>query len=132
MPYVHIMKATFFFTGLIMTLACAISIEGSAKEQSNTLRPITNQQAIARENPQLLLYYLPWCPYSQRVLDHLKQMHRTLPMKNLQQDTKGKEELRKIGGKAQVPCLIINGKAMYESAIIIQWLTQNKSTLDPT
>ncbi|MBX9923487.1 MAG: glutathione S-transferase N-terminal domain-containing protein [Rhabdochlamydiaceae bacterium] len=124
-------KATFFYSCLITILTCSFSSEGAAKEYNRTLRPIGNQQAIARENPQLLLYYLPWCPYSQKVLDHLKQMHKTLPMKNLQQDNKGKEELRKIGGKAQVPCLIINGKAMYESATIIQWLSQNKSNLEP-
>lgn len=125
------MKTFFYFLGLVTLLACGFPTEGSAKECNHTLRPIANQQAISRENPHLLLYYLPWCPYSQKVLDYLKQIHRTLPMKNLQQDNKGKEELRKIGGKAQVPCLIINGKAMYESAAIIQWLSQNKSNLEP-
>ena len=89
------------------------------------------QQSIAREKPLLTLYYLPWCPYCQKVTDYLKQIHRTLPMKNLQLDIKNKDELRKIGGKTQVPCLIINGKAMYESSAIIQWLSQNKSILEP-
>jgi glutaredoxin len=124
------MKATFFFSGFFTILACSFSSKASAGELNNTLKPITYQQAIAREKPQLLLYYLPWCPYSQKVLDYLKQIHKTLPMKNLQQDNSGKEELRKIGGKAQVPCLIINGKAMYESATIMQWLSQNKSSLE--
>lgn len=87
-------------------------------------------QVVARERPLLVLYYLPWCPYSQKVLDYLKQIHRTLPMKNLQYDMKSKEELRKIGGKSQVPCLLINGKALYESSAIIYWLSQNKSILD--
>lgn len=126
------MKTFSYFLGLITLLIGGASLEASTKGYNQTtLRPIGNQQAISRENPHLLLYYLPWCPYSQKVLDYLRQVHRTLPMKNLQQDNQGKEELRRIGGKAQVPCLIINGKAMYESAAIIQWLSQNKANLEP-
>ena len=120
---------------LTVFLFCMIGLfcmEIHAASRGTAIRPISLEQAIARERQHLLLYYLPWCPYSQRVLDYLKQIHRTLPMKNLQNNAKDKEELRKIGGKTQVPCLIINGKAMYESAAIIQWLSQNKDLLDPT
>lgn len=99
-------------------------------EGNGSLRPPEKRQILAREKPQLLLYYLPWCPYCQKVLDYLKQTHRTVPTKNLQQDTKGKDDLRRIGGKMQVPCLIIDGKAMYESAAIIQWLSQNRDILE--
>jgi glutaredoxin len=31
-------------------------------------------------------------------------------------------ELLAVGGKKQVPCLFINGKPLYESLDIIQWL----------
>jgi len=123
-------KNYIFSIGVLSSLfACMYQCE--AIDNSSTFRPLPLQQAVAREKPQLLLYYIPWCPYSQKVLDYLKQIHRTVPMKNLQNDFKSKEDLRKVGGKTQVPCLIINGKAMYESAAIIQWLSQNKSILDP-
>lgn len=115
--------------GIISVLLLS-PINNCDASQSNFQTPPLGQ-SIAREKPHLLLYYLPWCPYSQRVLDYLKQIHRTVPMKNLQSDPKSKDDLRKVGGKTQVPCLIINGKAMYESAAIIQWLSQNKSILDP-
>ena len=89
-------------------------------------------QTSAQEKPQLLLYYTPWCPSSQRVLDSLKRIHKTVPMKNIQNDTKGKEELKKAGGKLQVPCLIIDDKALYESEAIVLWLSNHKQLLDPS
>ena len=36
-----------------------------------------------------------------------------------------REELIKIGGKTQVPCLVIDGKALYESLDIIEWFKKN-------
>lgn len=105
--------------------------EGSSLEKSSSSLTPPKGQTIAREKPKLLLYYLSWCPYSQRVLEYLNQIHRTVPMKNIQQDPSAKDDLRKIGGKTQVPCLIIDGKAMYESQTIIQWLSQNRQVLDP-
>ncbi len=36
-----------------------------------------------------------------------------------------RDELIKIGGKPQVPCLVIDGKALYESSDIIEWLKKN-------
>jgi len=35
------------------------------------------------------------------------------------------DELIKIGGKSQVPCLVINGRALYESQDIIKWFDEN-------
>ncbi len=122
----------FFFIGLSsLCFLFPVQSAGSNENQSD-FHPQPMGQTLARERVQLLLYYLPWCPYSQKVLDYLKQIHRSVPTKNLQQDPKGKEELRRIGGKMQVPCLVIDGKAMYESAVIIQWLSQNRAILDPS
>jgi glutathione S-transferase len=36
--------------------------------------------------------------------------------------------LRQVGGKQQVPCLFIDGAAMYESADIIEYLDELIST----
>ncbi len=46
-------------------------------------------------------------------------------MKDIHQDPSAREELIKIGGKSQVPCLIIDGKTLYESWDIIEWLKKN-------
>ncbi len=118
-------KRTIFSLAIITALFFTMSPEGSALEHSRL-----SKQATLTEKPQLLLYYTPWCPYSQKVLNYLTQIKKTVPMKNIQNDTRGKEELKKIGGKSQVPCLVINGKAMYESADIIRWLSQNQAFLD--
>jgi glutaredoxin len=83
------------------------------------------------EKPTLLLYYLPWCPYSQKVIRFLEEIHKTVPMTNLQKNTQGREDLQRIGGKMQVPCLIVNDCPLYESDAIIAWLFSNESLLDP-
>ena len=82
-----------------------------------------------QERHVLLLYYTNYCPYSQKVLTYLKGVHKTLPMKNIEKSPQDKAELKKIGGKVQIPCLIIDGKAMYESDDIIKWLSQHLGEL---
>lgn len=54
---------------------------------------------------------------------HSKQMD--IPTKDISQNPDLKDELVTIGGKSQVPCLVINGEALYESDDIIAWLEQN-------
>lgn len=83
------------------------------------------------QKKELLLFYTPWCPYSQKVLNYLNQIHKTVPMRNIQNDPEGKELLKSKGGKAQVPCLFIDGKALYESDAIIQWFASHKDLLHP-
>ncbi len=36
-----------------------------------------------------------------------------------------RQELLTIGGKTQVPCLVVDGKALYESEDIIVWFKEN-------
>lgn len=43
--------------------------------------------------------------------------------KDIQIDSKARDELIGIGGKSQVPCLVADGIAIYESDDIIDWLT---------
>lgn len=80
----------------------------------------------------LVLYYSPYCPYSRKVLNYLDQTHKTIPMKNVYEDPKYKEELREQGGKMLVPCLIINGKPLYNADAIIQWLSEHQDLLSDT
>lgn len=73
----------------------------------------------------LTLYYSEHCPYCRRVRDFMTQTGITLPMKEIKQNPGYADELMKIGGKTQVPCLSIDGKAMYESLDIIEFLKKN-------
>ena len=77
----------------------------------------------------LILYYKPNCPYSKKVLDFLKEIGKNVPLKNIDTDSKAKEELLHLGGKLQVPCLFIDGKALYESNDIIDWVNRKKDDL---
>ena len=75
---------------------------------------------------KLELYFSPSCSYCLKVLNFMKQNSITIPLKN-KNDEPNRQELVKIGGKPQVPCLIIDGEALYESNDIIEWLKLNRA-----
>ena len=75
--------------------------------------------------PALTLYYSPTCPYCHRVTDFIDSAGIELELKDLQSDPANRSELISIGGRATVPCLVIDGKAMYESGDIVDWLREN-------
>lgn len=74
---------------------------------------------------KLTLYHFESCPYCRRVRDFLSAQNISISMKDTMLDPANRQELIKIGGKSQVPCLIIDGKALYESIDIIEWLRKN-------
>ena len=73
----------------------------------------------------LTLYHFQGCPYCAKVRDFLHKEGITIPMKDTHQDAGANNELMKIGGKTQVPCLVVDGKALYESMDIIEWFKNN-------
>jgi glutaredoxin len=80
--------------------------------------------------PIVVLYYKPSCPYSKKVLDHIEKEGLEVSLKNIETDSKAKEELLHLGGKVQVPCLFIDGKPLYESNDIIDWMKEKKDQLN--
>ncbi len=74
---------------------------------------------------QLTLYYFEPCPYCQKVLRFMNEKKITIPIKDIHKDLQARDELIRIGGRGQVPCLVIDEKALYESDDIIKWLEQN-------
>lgn len=77
--------------------------------------------------PVLNLYFLETCPYCRKVLQFLDTRNIPLNMKNVSHDPQFRAELIQKGGKSQVPALEIDGKIMYESDDIIEWLKENLS-----
>ena len=75
--------------------------------------------------PQLTLYHFMGCGYCARVRDFLSKEGITVPMKDIRREPGAQEELVRIGGKSQVPCLVIDGRALYESLDIIEWFKKN-------
>ncbi len=72
----------------------------------------------------LTLYVLPHCPYCVKVEKYIKANHIEIETKNVEKP-QYRAELIKIGGKPQVPCLVHDGKALYESDDIIVWLKEH-------
>jgi glutaredoxin 3 len=85
----------------------------------------------AKEKPVLNLFYMSSCPHSVQVLNYLTQIQKQVPLTNVKNNPQAKEYLRTHGGEMQVPCLFINGKPLYHSDEIIQWLSQHQDMLDP-
>ena len=77
------------------------------------------------ELENLTLYHYNECPYCRRVTSFLEQNSIAIPLKNTLHDQGAREELISIGGRSQVPCLVIDGDPLYESSDIIDWFKQN-------
>ncbi|HEX4839478.1 MAG TPA: glutathione S-transferase N-terminal domain-containing protein [Rhabdochlamydiaceae bacterium] len=77
----------------------------------------------------MTLYYSPQCPYCQKVLTYLKKSKLDVPMKNVKIDNPARKELEEIGGDLIVPCLIVNGEAIYNANDIIAWLSAHQDDL---
>ena len=73
---------------------------------------------------EYILYEKETCPFCRKVFRYMDEAGISIPMKNVL-DCGVAEELVRIGGKNQVPCLVIDGKAMYESDDIIQYMKEN-------
>lgn len=73
---------------------------------------------------KLELYYKPECPFCKKVIQFMERHDIKLEMKNIH-EKENLDKLIEVGGMNQVPCLFIDGKAMYESDDIIQFLKDN-------
>lgn len=73
----------------------------------------------------LKLYYLETCPYCKKVMRFLDKYNIQMEMAEVNQNPKAQQELMEIGGKDQVPMLLIDGRPLYESSDIIAWLKEN-------
>ena len=75
----------------------------------------------------LQLYHRWHCPYSKRVRDFIDEnkLGDRIAYVELGEDEGAESELEGLTGRTQVPCLMIDGKPMLESAEIVQWLQAN-------
>jgi glutaredoxin 3 len=72
----------------------------------------------------LVLYKFDACPYCQRVMDFLRAHPIPVTYKDIRKEPASREALLQLGGKTQVPCLVIDGQPLYESADIVSYLKQ--------
>lgn len=76
-------------------------------------------------NHELELYVMTGCPYCIKVENFLASNGISIPQRNITTDRAAEQRLIAQGGKRQVPCLFIDGKALYESNDIITWVQKN-------
>lgn len=67
------------------------------------------------------LYMRKSCPYCLKVLRFMDEAGITLDLRDTTHPGV-QNDLVRIGGKKQVPCLVIDGRALYESDDIIAYL----------
>lgn len=70
----------------------------------------------------MILYYYPQCPFCARVLSAIKPLNLDIELRNTNTHPNYKKELNNLTGRNTVPCLVENGKPMFESADIIKYL----------
>ena len=74
---------------------------------------------------KLELYVMDGCPFCIKVKAFLAKNGIEIPECNISTDPNAERTLIEVGGKRQVPCLFIDGKPLYESDDIIDWVRQN-------
>lgn len=78
----------------------------------------------------LKLYVLPGCPFCAKVDAFLDKNDVSIEHLDVTQGTNG-DDLVRIGGKRQCPCLLIDGKPLYESGDILDYLAGRLGTQAP-
>lgn len=89
--------------------------------------PQSTDEPGARAERQLVLYKFDSCPYCRRVMRLVDQLELadSIEYRDTRTDPRWRSDLRQRTGRTQVPCLFIDGEAMFESADINDWLQRN-------
>lgn len=80
--------------------------------------------------PDHTLYYKGTCPYCLKVLEFMDRHDIRMDMADAW-DPKNYGDLVRIGGMGQVPCLVIEDTALYESEDIIAYLAKKLQGAQP-
>jgi glutaredoxin 3 len=70
----------------------------------------------------LLLYKYDSCPFCMRVNRVVEQLGLDVPTADILTDRNNREALVALTGRQTVPCMLIDGVPMHESADIVAWL----------
>ena len=74
---------------------------------------------------KLELFKYDACPYCQRVMRVVNELGASVEMRDIRKNAADAQRLVEVGGRRQVPCLLIDGEPLYESADIIAWLREH-------
>lgn len=75
---------------------------------------------------ELELYYMEGCPFCRKVIQYMNKNNiNNVELVDIHADPNNQEDLIRLGGKDQVPMLLIDGEPLYESDDIIKWFKEN-------
>lgn len=76
---------------------------------------------------QIQLYHRWHCPYSKRVRDFVDEngLGDQIQYLELGEVAGAEEKLAELTGRSQVPCLVVDGEPILESADVVRWLEAN-------
>jgi len=71
------------------------------------------------------------CGHSRKAMLARTNLHleSKVPLKNVTEDAAAKEELARLAGKDQAPCMIVDGKPMFEADDIVRYLVSGATSL---
>ena len=89
----------------------------------NSERADRRQLVDEQGNPlTLTLYKFDGCYFCHRVISVIDELGVAVSYRDTRSEQGALQELLRVGGVDQVPCLFINGEPLYESADIIDFL----------
>lgn len=80
--------------------------------------------------PQLEFFFYNECFFCQKVLSEIDTLGIKVAYKNIYENQDNLKRLLSETGRKTTPCLFINGTPMFESQDIIDWLRDNKDSLE--
>ena len=86
------------------------------------MKRLASQSGATAIPKRLVLYKFDSCPYCRAVMRTIDDLRIDVVYRDTRRDPEARRELTQIGGKSQVPCLIIDGVPLYESRDIIAFL----------
>lgn len=114
-----------FFLPLFFLLSCSFFLESDSSKQYKFQ---LGRYPMIPQNNKVVLYMRDTCPYCQKVLKVLEKHNKQITIKDISEE-KNRKELLSVGGKQQVPCIVIDGTPMYESNDIIAWINKHYEML---
>ncbi|MBF2054174.1 MAG: glutaredoxin family protein [Candidatus Sericytochromatia bacterium] len=77
---------------------------------------------LTKQPDELVLYKFDRCIFCQRVMGFIRQHQLPVSYRDVQETPAYRQELFQLTGRTQVPCLVIDGQPMLESADIVAYL----------
>ena len=109
-------------------LGWILAIADKATRPEPIKRTQQQQQDVEEEAQKLSIYQFYGCPFCVKVRRAVHRLNLPIEYRDAQNNSRHRTELKKGGGKIQVPCLRIDRedqtKWMYESSDIVDFLEE--------